>query len=203
MSASAAIPCALTLAQFQRRKTMIKTHIKLLPLALVLSLAGCITNGISVRAISDPKSTLTKQSPVFIDALTDVSIEYRKAFESAAQIASKAGLDVVDESDAEYIIRLNYRRGLRYNPKRDEFRQDLVFHSSAKGTKIGNSGTDYGVINAGVFPLRGRASRSAWEGTVEVNDMSDPAEVEISLMRLFEKFGEDFRGDVPGLSPEK
>jgi len=173
-------------------------HISLLLLALGAILAGCVTTGPSVRAIRDPETTLRKDSRIFIDKYRDVAISDRSAFSQAEAVAKAAGLRVVEKEDAEFVLFLNYRRGLRYNPDRDKFERTLLVHSSELKTQIRDRVQNFGVINVGVFATDGSLNRTAWEGSVEVEDFNNLAEVELSLRHLFEKFAEDFRGKVKG-----
>jgi len=175
-------------------------HIILAVLALnLVVLSGCVTGGLSMRTAKDPLSQIGKGSKVHIDALRDTEIVYRPMMGVAPQVATEVGLNVVDPGEADYVMFLNFRHGMAYNSARDQFEQVVTYKPSGMGeVKYRQSaGRAFGIINAGVFSLTD-ASRSHWEGSVEVRDIKDPEAVRVALTRLFERFGEDFRGEVLG-----
>lgn len=172
-------------------------------LALIASIwvSGCVTDGISIRALKDPQQGPEKTDRVFIDPFRDASIDYRNQLSVASAVAEQAGIATVDEkNDAAYVMYLNFRLGLVYNSVRQEFEQRINYSESATGIRFRSpSGKRFGIINAGVFSMSPESNRTVWEGSVEVEDINDPNQVEYSLKQLFQKFGENFIGNVPRL----
>lgn len=167
-------------------------------ISIVALIGGCITNGISMRLVLDPETKLSKSSKVFIDPYRNTEIIYREHMARAIEVAQKMGLEVVDESQAEYIIYLNYRKNVQYNASRDEFEQHKFVRLGFSNIKIGGSvGVDFGIINAGVFK-RDNPTRSHWEGSIEVRDINKINEVDVAFEELFSRFAENFRGEVQG-----
>jgi len=176
-----------------------KTMKILLPLTIVALLAGCVTGGLSVRAVSDPASEISSESKIFIDPYQDMAIDYRKVFSVAVDAGKNAGLNVTENrAEANFIVRLNFRQGLSYNSSTGQFERTVTVNQMSQSTKYGSPLKDFGIINAGVFPTEGDF-RTVWEGSIEVMDTNDPKELKHSLESLFRLLGKDFVGEVPGI----
>ncbi|MEX0291552.1 MAG: hypothetical protein AB3N14_20785 [Flavobacteriaceae bacterium] len=152
---------------------------------------------IAIRAILDPETSLTRESKIFIDPYRDTEIKYRTAMGAAISVAESMGLNLSSSEEAEFAMFLNFRKGLTYDLRNDRFiRTTTVVRRRSSITVGEDEHIHYGVINAGVFSLSDTAVRTQWEGSVEVLDINNEADVRASLMELFKKFPEGFIGRV-------
>ncbi len=152
---------------------------------LLLFVSGCSTSR-AVRGIQSPNCTVDLRAPIFVDSQTDLTIEFRRFFVDAGVIAHQAGVNAVVQKDAKYILFLNFRPGLIYDPKTKEF-------GYWSGSTLAE--TFNGVVNAGLFRL-GEDKKtfmrpSAWEGWVEVRDIRSVDELTEALSLLFSKIGQE------------
>ncbi|MCG8525205.1 MAG: hypothetical protein MI748_02415 [Opitutales bacterium] len=163
-------------------------------------LTGCVIHGLSMRTILDPQTKLTKESKIYIDPFRDTEIKYRKAMAQVVPVAKEMGLNVVQKEDADFVMFLRFRKDIQYNATRDQFEQIAYIRATETQVRVrGNISVDLGIIDSGVFKINGGEYRTEWEGSIEVDDINDSEELHVSLSRLFERFAEDFRGEVPGL----
>ncbi len=152
---------------------------------LLLLVSGCSTS-LSVRGIQSPNCTVDRRDPIFVDSQTDMTIEHRRFFVDAGVIAHQAGVNAVAQNDAKYILFLNFRPGLIYDPNTKGFE----YWSESTVAETFN-----GVINAGLFRL-GEDKKtfmrpSAWEGWVEVRDIRFMDELTESLHLLYSTIGQE------------
>jgi hypothetical protein len=162
---------------------------------LLLLVSGCSTS-LSVRGIQSPNCTVDLRDPIFVDSQTDMGIEFRRYFTEAGVIAYQTGITAVTQDKAKYLLLLNFRRGLTYDPDEKEF-------GFSSGSSIAE--TFNGVINAGLFRFgedkKMFVKPSVWEGWVEVRDIRSMDELTEALHLLYSKIGQE--ANVRVKSPPK
>lgn len=166
-------------------------------LTILLAMGGCVTDGLSMRAAQDPQLTLDRNSRIFLDPYRDVEISHRSYMEPAFEVAKAEGLNIVEQENAQYVMYLNFRRGIKYRPGNDQLEQQVRVQSTSTSVEVGQSRyVNYGVINAGIFEVNNTQNRSIWEAMIEVKDITDREEVERSFRLLFRNLGQNVRGRV-------
>jgi hypothetical protein len=152
---------------------------------LLLFISGCTTS-LSVRGIQSPNSSVGMKDPIFVDSQTDMGIEIRRYFTDAGVIAYQAGVNATTQDKAKYVLFLNFRPGLTYDPNSKDFGYSFVTSFSE---------TFNGVINAGLFLLaddnKSFKKPSVWEGWVEVRDIRSTERKTEALGLLFSKIGQE------------